>query len=271
MNTTKNYWLALGWGAARGLAHIWVIECLEKHNIKVLEISGTSMGALIGAAYAIWKTPDEMKQILADTSILKLIDFDMKWGIFRGTKIEKLLESIFWETLLEECNIPLTIVATELKNWDKHIFTSGKIKDAVRASISLPSVFTPATIWDQCYLDGWLNENLPVSVLKSDNIIAVSVIRESFDWEIPTHKTIFWFRVKRSFFKYNYQVMKRTIGIMMKNNEDFHIELCRNTGKHITLIAPDVSEFEYFDFMKYEAISKLGYNEAERILKSKIY
>jgi hypothetical protein len=53
---------------------------------------------------------------------------------------------------------------------------------------------------------------------------------------------------------------------MMKNNEDFHIELCRSKGKNIILIAPDVSDYEYFDFMKYEAISKLGYEEAERVL-----
>ena len=268
MNNIKTFWLALGWGAARGIAHIGVIEYLEENSISISEISGTSMGALIGAAYAIWKSSDDMKEILANIHMLKLIDFDMKWGIFRGSKIEKLLDNIFWDILIEEAKIPITILATELRNWEKHIFTSGKIKEAIRASISLPSVFTPATIWEQRYLDGWLNENLPVSVLKNQDIIAVSVIREAFEWEIPTHKTILWFRVKRSFFRYNYQIMKRTIGIMMKNNEDFHIELCRTQWKNIILIAPDVSEFEYFDFMKYEAISKLGYEEAEKIFKS---
>jgi len=266
MDTTKNYWLALGWGAARGIAHIWVIEYLEKHNTTVAEISGTSMGALIWAAYATGKTPDDMKQILSDLNFLKLIDLNMKSGIVSGNKVTQFLESIFWDARFEDTQIPLSIVATRLCDGKKEVFKSGSIVEAVRASISLPSVFSPAECGWNKYLDWGLNENLPVSELSTQDIIAVSVVREDFRSDIPTYRTFFWFRFRSSFIKYNYQILKRTIGIMMKNNEDFHIELCRSKGKNIILIAPDVSDYEYFDFMKYEEISKLGHEEAERVL-----
>jgi len=259
-------WLALGWGAARGIAHIWVIEYLEKNNFSISEISGTSMGALIWAAYATGKTPDEMKQILKDVNFLKLIDLDMKSGIVSGNKITRFLESIFWDARFEDTLIPLSVVATSLRDGKKEVFKSGSIVEAVRASISLPSVFSPAEYGWNKYLDWGLNENLPVSELSTQDIIAVSVVREDFRSDIPSYRTFFWYRFRSSFFKYNYHILKRTIGIMMKNNEDFHIELCRSRGKNITLIAPDVSGYEYFDFMKYEEIAKLGYEEAKRVL-----
>jgi len=262
----KTYWLALWGGAARGIAHIWVIEYLEKHDISISEVSGTSMGALIAAAYAVGKNHDDMKEILEKLRILKLIDFDMKLWVVSGKKVTKFLEGIFWDSRIEDSRIPLSITATHLASGKQEIFTRWSIVEAVRASISLPSVFSPAVIDDTKYLDGGLNENLPVSVLSSQDIIAVSVVREDFSSEIPTHRSFFGFRFRSSFIKYNYHILKRTIGIMMKNNEDFHIELCRSRGKNITLIAPDVSDYEYFDFMKYEAISKLGYDEAERVL-----
>lgn len=262
----KSYWLALGWGAARGLAHIWVIRFLEEKDITISEISGTSMGALIAAAYAIWKNSEDMMKILEKMKILKLIDLDMKVWVVSGKKITTFLKNIFWDTRIEDTQIPLFITATHLASWEKKVFSSGSIAEAVRASISLPSVFSPAEVDNIKYLDWGLNENLPVSVLSSENIIAVSVVREDFSAEIPTHRSFFGFRFRSSFIKYNYRVLKRTIAIMMKNNEDFHIELCRSRGKNITLIAPNISDYEYFDFMKYEAIAKLGYKEAERVL-----
>ncbi|MCH8518413.1 patatin-like phospholipase family protein [Candidatus Gracilibacteria bacterium] len=261
----KTYGLALGGGAARGIAHIGVLEYLEENDIKITEVSGTSMGALIGAAYALGKSPADMQQILANMSLLKLIDLNMKSGIVSGKKVENFLKVLFGDARIEDTKIPLYILGTHLESGKKKVFTSGSIVEAVRASISLPSVFTPAEIEDKKYLDGGLNENLPVSVLSSQNIIAVSVVREDFSKNIPTHKKIFGFEFRSSFFKYNYRILKRTIGIMMKNNEDFHIELCRSRGKNIILIAPDVSDYEYFDFMKYEEISKLGYEEIRKV------
>ncbi|MDD5770210.1 MAG: patatin-like phospholipase family protein [Candidatus Gracilibacteria bacterium] len=257
----KTYSLALGGGAARGIAHIGVIKYLEEKNIIINEIAGTSMGAIIGACFAIGKTSEEMTQIIKDIKFLKLIDLNFKESIISGDKVYKMLENIFGDLLIENTLIPLKIVATNLESGEKHIFTSGKIIDAVRASINLPTIFKPFEINGIKYLDGGLNSNLPILELNGNDIIAVSVVRENNKEIIYSHKVFLGIKFKTSFWKYNYQILKKTISIVMRNNEDFCMTLAQNSGKNIILIKPDVGDYEYYDFIKYDEISKKGYEE----------
>jgi len=261
----KKYSLALGWWAARWIAHIWVIKYIEENNIVINEIAWTSMWAIIWACYATWKRTDEMIEIIKNVAFLKLIDFNLKESIISWEKVYKMLYGIFWDLLVENCKIPLKIVATNLETWDKHIFTSGKIIDAVRASINLPTIFKPFEIDWVKYLDWWLNSNLPVLELDWKDIIAVSVVREKTK-KIITHKEVFWIKFKTSFWKYNYQVFKKTISIIMRNNEDFCLKLAKVNNKNIILIKPEVRDYEYFDFIKYDEIIKKWYEEAKKVI-----
>lgn len=87
------------------------------------------------------------------------------------------------------------------------------------------------------------------------------MIREDNFWQIKTHKKFLWFNIKTSFFKYTYKVLKNTIWIIMKNNEDLNIKIAQNDWKYILLISPKVWNYEYFDFHKYEEIINIWYNE----------
>lgn len=258
---SKKYALALWGGASRGIAHIWVLQYIEEQNIEICEIAGTSMWAIIWAAYALWKTSQEMKEFIAWINFLKLIDINLKDSIVSGNKVYKKLHELYGESCIEDAKIPLKIVATHFYTWEKKVFTSGKIIDAVRASISLPSIFKPFEIWEEKFIDGWLKSNLPVLELVSNDIIAVSVVRERNNPK--THRKILSLNFKKWFLGNTYETLKKTISIIMANNEDLSLQIARYEWKHIVLLTPNVSKYEYFDFMKYNEIIEKGYLEIQ--------
>lgn len=256
----KKYALALWWWSAKWIAHIWVIKYLEEKNVKITEVSWTSMGAIIWACLAIWKTSKEMVKIISNIKYLSLIDLNLKESVISWNKVYNMLKDIFWDWLIENTKIPLKIVATNLENWEKHVFENWKIVDAIRASISLPWIFKPHEINWIKYLDWCLKSNLPVLELKEKNIIAVSVIKEE-NKKLDTSKKIFWINFKSSFWEYNYKIIKRAVYIVMKNNEDLAINNAKSIWKNILLIEPKLYNYEYFDFFKYKEIIKLWYEE----------
>lgn len=255
----KKYSLALGWWASRWIAHIGVIQYLEENNIEITEIAGTSMWAIIWACYALGKTSSEMQKLISEIQFLKLIDLNFKDSLVSGNKVYKKLEEIYGDNLIENTKIPLKIIATHFTTGEKKVFISWKIVDAVRASISLPSIFKPFEIGWEKYIDGGLKSNLPVQEIDGKNIIAVSVIREKN--QIKTHRKFFHVSIKKWFFWNTYETLKKTISIIMSNNEDLTIELAKYSGKNIILITPNLSMYEYFDFMKYNEIIQKWYKE----------
>ena len=138
--------LALWWGSARWIAHIWVLKYLKEHNIKISEISWTSMWALIWGLIAMWYDYDKIENILKTIDFKKLIDLNLKDAIVSWNKIYDKLFEIYWDITFEELIIPFSVVATNFKTWEKIIFKSWKLIDALRASISLPGIFKPYEI-----------------------------------------------------------------------------------------------------------------------------
>ena len=262
----KTYALALGWWASRGIAHIGVIQYIEENNITISEVAGTSMGAIIGAAFALGVSSEKMRQFIAEINFLKLVDLDMKEALVSGNKIYKKLFELYGDVRIEDTKIPLKIVATDLHSGEKKVFTSGKIIDAVRASISLPSIFKPYEVEEIKYIDGGLRTNLPVRELEWNDIIAVSVVRETYGFE--THRRFFSWNIKKWFIGHTLETLKKTIHIIMANNEDLHIELAGKEGKNVILLKPNITEFEYFDFLKYDEIIAKGYESAQKTLKN---
>ena len=131
----KKYSLALWGGAARWLSHIWVIKYIEENNIKISEIAWTSMWAIIWAFIALWKTSNEIFEIVKNLNFLKLVDLDLKNGVVSWQKIYKKLEDIFWNELIENTKIPLKIISTNIDTWEKvdlqreEIYKSIRIRD----------------------------------------------------------------------------------------------------------------------------------------------
>lgn len=213
----KSYSLALWWWAAKWFIHIWVYKYLQENNINISEISWTSMWAIIASLIAIWKDYQEITNIAKSTSYYKMIDFDLNFWLLKWKKISKKLEEIFWNIEIQDTKIPLKITATNITNWTLKIFTSWKIVDAIRASISIPWIFAPKIIDDVSYVDGWMIMNLPIQALTWENIIAVSTLETHYD-DIQIQKDVLWITIKSWFFKNNFEILNRSLNLLMKTN-----------------------------------------------------
>jgi len=174
--------LALGGGAARGVAHIGVLEILEKSNIPIDMIAGTSAGAAIGALYAQGKNTGELKKLAQSwdwKQRAQVIDLALpRSGFIAGHRIKKLLKSIIGDVNFDELNIPFACVATDVMTGEEVVINHGSVLEAVRASISVPIILSIVKYGGRYLVDGGLVNPVPVSVLKdmgADFIIAVNV------------------------------------------------------------------------------------------------
>jgi NTE family protein len=176
---SKSVSLVLGSGGARGYAHIGAIQALVERGYKIKAISGSSMGALVGGLYASGKLDEYVKWVseLDVFSLLKLLDFSFaNSGMIKGEKIFAHIESIIGDVNIEDLSIPFTAVATDLNNQKSVWFQNGNLLDAIRASIAIPTVFTPKVIGGVSYVDGGILNPIPTVPLlatRSDLTIAV--------------------------------------------------------------------------------------------------
>jgi len=173
--------LALGGGAARGFAHIGVIQVLEENGIKPDMVVGTSAGSVVAAFYASGKTGAQL-QWLADTmDESQLTDWTVPFlsrGMLRGEALGRYINSQLNGAKIEDLKMPLGIVATDLQNGDGILFRRGDIATAVRASSAVPSVFEPVHIGNKDYVDGGLVSPVPVRYARqmgADIVIAVDI------------------------------------------------------------------------------------------------
>lgn len=177
----KDITLVLSGGGARGIAHIGVIEELVKLNVNIASISGTSMGALIGGIYAVGKL-EEFKQWMLKvnrTKIFKLIDFSFSTqGLVKGERIFNEIKEFITDVNIEDLPIKYTATAFDIANGREVVFDKGSLYNAIRASISIPTIFTPLTLGDSIFIDGGVVNNIPINTAKrvqNDIVIAVNV------------------------------------------------------------------------------------------------
>ena len=175
--------LALSGGAAKGLAHIGVIKALEEAGIQVDFISGSSMGALIGAAYASGIPIDTLEKIAIDTdwktAAKMLVPGFSTSGLINGKKVKEFLYTIYGDKKIEDLPIPFAATATDISTGKLYVINKGSLLEAVRASISIPIVFTPVKHKDIFLVDGGLVNPVPIDVVRemgADFIIAVHVL-----------------------------------------------------------------------------------------------
>ncbi len=183
----KSVSLVLGSGGARGLAHIGVIDWLVEHDYKIASISGCSMGALVGGIYAAGKLDAYRKWVcsLDKGDIIKMLDLSFNLGgLFKGEKIITKLRDLVGDMKIEDLDISFTAVATNIETGKEVWFSKGSLFDAIRASISVPLVFTPVTKGNRILVDGGLVNPVPIAPTMSDNTdmtIAVNVDSEPED------------------------------------------------------------------------------------------
>ena len=186
--------LALGSGGAKGLAHIGVIKVLVENNIPIDYIAGTSIGALVGAHYAIYKDVDKLEEVALSSNwstALSLLDPTWKGGIVKGVKVEDLMKSWFNGANFNDLKIPLTVVATDLISGEEVDISSGNIIKATRASMSVPLIFQPVDLDGYLLADGGLCNPLPDDVARemgADIVIAVNLDNKFFDSSLDKNK-----------------------------------------------------------------------------------
>ncbi|EWH09694.1 patatin [Catenovulum agarivorans DS-2] len=173
--------LALGSGAARGWALIGILRALDNLGVKPDVIAGCSIGSLVGAAYATHKLPElEEWAVSLDTwSVVRLLDWGMgRGGIVSGGRLYNRLEETIGKLKIEECLIEYAAVATELYTGREHVFTSGSILQAIRASCAIPGLLSPQYIDGHWMVDGAVVNPVPVSIcraLGASHVIAVDL------------------------------------------------------------------------------------------------
>ena len=168
----KQISLVLGSGGARGYAHIGVIETLLEYGYDIRSISGSSMGALIGALYACGKLQEYKEWVLGLDllDVTKLVDFSFTGtGIIQGDKVFQVIEEMMGDVMIEDLPIPFTAVATDLIKQKEVWIQKGNLVDAVRASIAIPTVFTPKKIGKRYLIDGGVLNPMPIAPTVSDS------------------------------------------------------------------------------------------------------
>jgi NTE family protein len=182
-NPKRKTGLALSGGAARGLAHIGVLQVLEEADIPINIVAGTSAGAIMGAVYASGRTIKRMEEYALEASWKKLaplIDPSFpRTGLIKGRKITRLLsEYIGGDIDFHDLKIPFACVATDIDTGEEIVISTGPVLEALRASISVPGVFTVVNREGRHLVDGGLTTPVPVNVVRqmgADFVIAVNV------------------------------------------------------------------------------------------------
>ncbi|MBX6352246.1 MAG: patatin-like phospholipase family protein [Thermoflavifilum sp.] len=177
--TARRVGVALGSGGAKGYAHIGVLKALEEHGIPVHAVSGSSMGSIVAALYATGMRPGFMERLATSLGYRHWLDLTVpKLGVIAGERIRQIMQLLTRDREIQDADIPLAIVATELLGRKRVVFRTGKIADAVRASISIPGVFVPVVTADGIYVDGGVIDRVPVRAVRDlgvDVVIAVDV------------------------------------------------------------------------------------------------
>ena len=175
--------LALGSGAARGLAHIGVLKVFIENRVPIAAIAGTSIGAMIGALYAAGVSVAQMEEIAEDVDwrdLARLVDPIFPGaGLIDGKKVARFIAGILPVQSFDELQIPFAVTATDVETGEALIIKQGNLVEAVRAAISFPGIFTPVPFGGRFLVDGGLCNPVPVDVareLGGDKVIGVCAI-----------------------------------------------------------------------------------------------
>ncbi|EOZ92271.1 UPF0028 protein YchK [Indibacter alkaliphilus LW1] len=191
----KTVSLVLSSGGARGMAHIGAIEALEESGYEIVSIAGSSAGALIGGIYSTGQL-DTFKNWICNLDkidVFSLMDFTIsRKGFIKGEKVFNALKSLIEDCEIEKLKIPFACNAVKIPSGEEKIFTSGSLYEAIRASISIPTVLTPSKIGEDEYIDGGIINPLPFNLIKPTErgnlLVVVDLNGPKSAFESPSEK-----------------------------------------------------------------------------------
>ena len=285
--------LVLGSGGARGLAHIGVINWLNEQGYEIQAISGSSMGALIGGIYAAGQLDvyREWVSKLEKIDVLRLLDFSFgEGGLIKGERIIHVLRELIGHHLIEDMPLSYTAVATDLDNQKEVWLNKGPLFDAIRASIAIPSIFTPVEYHGRRLVDGGLLNPIPIAPTlkdKTDLTIAVNLsappVLESCITPAPQSELISEENGYRSkIIKFIDELQHR---VLPEEPEDIglfdviskSIDAMQNTIARFKLAAyePDVvvnipsNSCSFYEFYRAEELVELGYSKTAETINGR--
>jgi NTE family protein len=285
----KKVSLVLSGGGARGMAHIGVIEELESRGFEIVAVTGTSMGAVVGAVYAMGKLKEfkEWLYSLDKLKVFKLMDFTLsKQGLLKGDKVLNRMKNFMQDRSIEDLEIPYAAVAVDLLNQREVVFREGRVYDAIRASIAIPGVLTPVRTKDGLLVDGGVMDNVPVKHAvrtESDLLVAVDVNGESSLEQFP--ETEEEKEDHQFFLQKQLNGLYEYLGINSQPKSEDKLGYIDLINKTITLMthhmaqlslekyAPDIlievsgDSCGIFDFYKAEEMVERGSKAAVKVLK----
>jgi NTE family protein len=223
--------LALGGGFSRGIAHIGVLKVLEEENIPIHSVAGTSVGALIGAAYCSGLSVQDLEEIASHVRFKHFARWTLsRYGFASNQRMIGFLNSVLKVKTFEELQIPLAVAATDFSTGEGIVFRSGPLVDPVRASCAYPGMFLPVKIDGRLLIDGMLAHAVPTRPLRessTDPVLAVNLKGKWTGAEGPRH-------------------LFDVIGQCFAIAQEMNCNLWRAAADLV--IEPDVSEYKYDDF-----------------------
>ena len=272
--------LVLASGGAKGFAHIGAIEALEEAGYEITSVAGASMGALIGGIYAAGGL-DKVKAWmfeLTNRDVFHLADFTLSPNAFlKGDRVMEALKDIVPDCLIEDLPIPYCAVATDLKTGSEVVFSSGSLYDAIRASISIPMVFSPVEHGDMLLIDGAMSNGLPLDrVARTEGDVLVAVNLDNYKWDdedncqqevsiVPSPLRTLSRKIQAGLdaLSNNYiSLTYDTLLVLMK----------RNTEMALRLTPPDIylnvslGDYGFYDYDEAESIARLGREQMKGVL-----
>jgi len=233
--------IALGGGFARGIAHIGVLRVLEEEGIPIRAVTGTSVGALIGACYCSGLSLEEMEEVARNTRFTSFARWTLsRYGFASNDRMVTFLTRTLKAKTFEEFGIPLGVTATDFNTGEGVVFHSGEIIGPVRASCAYPGMFLPVLIRGRYLVDGMLSHPVPTQPLRemgADRVIAVHLKGTWSNGSAPRHL---------------FDVIGQSFAIA----QDAMSPVWRAVADLV--VEPDVAGFAYDDFKRAPDLIRVG-------------
>lgn len=238
--------LALSGGGAKGLAYVGVFKFLEERGIRPDIIVGTSAGAMAAALLADGHTSDEIRQMFVGRELSEFARVQVPTtGLFDSRGLGEFLKRNLRAKTFEELQIPTIVMATDLDRGCGHPFTSGPLVEAVRASCSIPIIFSPVIIDGVHYVDGGLFHNFPVSIIRDRCEMVIGVNVNPY----TAHK----------YSKNIYSIGERSFHFMFRANTVEDRRLC-----DLLIETEEFGQYKIFDLKNIDRIARVGYATSVR-------
>ncbi|MCA9733984.1 MAG: patatin-like phospholipase family protein [Deferribacteres bacterium] len=240
--------LALSGGAIRGAAHIGILKTLLENKIRIDAISGTSAGAMVAALLAFDVSIEKMAELISNMNWYRISNFAIpKLGLLSNAELGDHYIQLLGDVNIEDANIPLSIVATDISTGEKVVLQRGNLAMAIRASAAVPGMYRPVEFDGRLLVDGMLVENTPISPLEEMGVPCILASHLSADRNYIKPDSLI-------------DVMINAFEIAIDSNNQHHLQ------KADFVIAPDLSQFSRTNPDNIPALIEAGARDTRRVI-----